>query len=104
MRGAGMVNPKAVSLAVLVAAMLGPVAPTLAQEPIAVTEPALLAEVEQAEVRGRQLWLYDQAAWHATDALMEAVDLTKVENARGYVVIPSQSESVLETIFVVERD
>jgi hypothetical protein len=99
-----MVTLKVVPLALLLVAMLSTVAPAVAQEPIPVTESALLAEIKQAEVRGRQLWLYDQAAWHATDALTEDVDLAKIENPRGYVVIPGQSDGVLETIFVVERD
>jgi hypothetical protein len=98
-----MGNPTVISLAAPIMALLAPVAPALAQEPIPVTEPVLLAEVEQAEVRGRQLWQYDQAAWRATDALVAAVDPATIENPRGYVVIPGESDGVLETLFVVER-
>ncbi len=99
-----MMRSKTISLAALVLAALAPAAPAVAQEPIAVTDPVLLADIAQAEARGRLLWLYDQAAWHATDALTEVVDPNKVENPRGYIVIPGDRDGVLDTIFVVERD
>jgi len=63
----------------------------------------LQSAVAQAELRGQELYRYDQAAWHATDALAAKVDLSSIENPRGYVVVPGETEGVLETIFVVER-
>jgi hypothetical protein len=98
-----MLSRKAISLAAFIIALLAPVAPASAQEAIPVTEPALLAELEQAELRGRQLWLYDQAAWHATDALMAAIDPATIENPRGYIVVPGASDGVLDAIFITEQ-
>lgn len=91
-------------LMALVITDLSIAAPAAGQDPIQVTDPALLAEVERAETRGRMLWLYDQAAWHATDELLEDVDTSKIENPRGYVVVPGEGEGTLETIFISERD
>ena len=71
------------ALAVLAIAILAPTAPAMAQDSIEVTDPALLADIEQAETRGRLLWLYDQAAWHATDALMAKIEPTTIKNPRG---------------------
>lgn len=85
-------------------AALSLAAPAASQDALPVTDPAIVAEVEEAEQRGRLLWLYDQAAWHATDALLEDIDPQTVENPRGYVVVPGASEGTLETIFVAERD
>ena len=44
-------------------------------------DPALVGEIEQAELRGKQMWLYDQAAWRATDALLADMDPATIENA-----------------------
>lgn len=79
--------------------------PTAAQDAgIEVTDAALAAAVDEAEALGRLLWLYDQAAWHATDALFAKTDPAKIDNPRGYVVIPREGDDMLDTIFVVERD
>ena len=67
-------------------------------------DPALLAAVAEAETRGQMLHKYDQAAWHATDALFTSIRPEEVEDGRGYVVVPRESDAMLDTIFVVERD
>ncbi len=94
----------AVALIAWAAAGLVAPPPAVAQDAIAVTDPALRAEVERSEARGRLLWLFDQAAWHATDALLEDLDPAAIENPRGYVVIPGAEPGTLETLFVAERD
>ena len=92
------------ALMALAVAELSATVPATAQDSIPVTDTALLAEVERAEARGRLLWLYDQAAWHATDALMADLDPSTIENPRGYVVVPGEREGILETVFIAERD
>jgi hypothetical protein len=98
------VNRIVAALMALAVVDLSAAAPAMAQDAIPVTDAALLADVERAEARGRMLWLYDQAAWHATDALVDDVDVATIENPRGYVVVPGAADGVLDTIFVVERD
>jgi hypothetical protein len=90
-------------LAVLAAVAFLPAVPAPAQDPIAVNDPALVGEIEQAELRGRLMWLYDQAAWRATDALLADMDPATIENPRGYVVVPGAIDGTLETIFVAEQ-
>ncbi|MCB2089766.1 MAG: hypothetical protein R3E18_05080 [Sphingomonadaceae bacterium] len=68
-----------------------------------VTDPAMLAAIAEAERRGRLLWLYDQAAWHATDAMRADIDPSKVAGAAGYVVIPRDGDAMLDVVFVAER-
>src|SRR5690606_10552586 len=85
-------------------AALSLAAPAASQDALPVTDPAIVAEGEAAERRGRLRWLYDQEAWQATDALLEDIDPQTVESPRGYVVVPGASGGTLETIFVAERD
>ncbi|MCP5396219.1 MAG: hypothetical protein H6918_05710 [Sphingomonadaceae bacterium] len=75
-----------------------------AEKVVEVTDPALLADIGTAETRGRLMWLYDQAAWHGTDAMMADLDPSKVEGARGYVVVPREGDAMLDVIFVAERE
>lgn len=92
------------ALMALAVAGVSAASPAAAQDEIVVTDPALLAEVAQSEARGRMLWLYDQAAWHATDALLEDLDPTSVANPRGYVVVPGEDDGTLQTLFVAEDE
>lgn len=69
-----------------------------------ITDVGLAAAIDEAEARGRLLWLYDQAAWHATDALFAKIDPASIDNPRGYVVLPREGDNMLDTIFVVERE
>lgn len=95
------------------AAVLGAVlvqAPAIAREkgeqkadPV-LSDPVLVAAVAEAESRGQQLHKFDQAAWHATDALFARVKPDEIEGGRGYVVVPRENDPMLDTIFVVERD
>jgi hypothetical protein len=98
------VRPNGALVAALAAAALSTSPPSLAQDALPVTDPELVAGVEEAELRGRLLWLYDQAAWHATDALLADIDPSTIENPRGYVVVPGAVDGTLETIFVAEQD
>lgn len=48
-----------------------------------------LSALRLAIDRGQQLYLYDQAAWHATDAMLEDVDEPATTGIRGWVVTPA---------------
>lgn len=41
-----------------------------------------------AEDRGAQIYAYDQAAWHSTDAFVTDVDVSANPSLRGYIVVP----------------
>ncbi|MDM7955445.1 hypothetical protein [Blastomonas sp.] len=41
-----------------------------------------------AEDRGAQIYAYDQAAWHSTDAFLKDVDVSANPSLRGYIVVP----------------
>lgn len=73
-------------------------APAAAQEDKQPTA-QMQAAVVFAEQRGRQLYLYDQAAWHGTDRFLEEFDLERdAEFMRGYIVVPGEGD-LLDTIF-----
>jgi len=60
------------------------------------------AEVEEALVRGRRMFLYDQAAWHATDKMLADFKGKPDKRMRGYVVVPGSTYDRLATIFYGE--
>lgn len=98
----------ALALAAMATAAIVPM-PVLAQarpgnEAIPVSDPQLEADIAFAERRGRDMYLYDQAAWHATDALVEEVDTAAIENPRGYIVVPRDGDAMLDTLFLQEVD
>ncbi len=80
-----------------------PVASVSAQTDPVVTDPSLLAEIALAETLGKALHAYDQAAWHSTDALFEAIDVSSIDNPKGYVVVPRDGDDLLDTIFIAEQ-
>ena len=57
-----------------------------------------------AEALGNRMHAFDQAAWHATDALAASIELSSVKQPRGYVVLPREGDTMLDTVFVVERE
>ena len=59
--------------------------------------------MRQAAARGRELYLYDQAAWHATDRFREEFDFENASFMRGYVVVP-RDDGRLDTVFYGEVD
>ena len=59
--------------------------------------------MRQAAARGRELYLYDQAAWHATDRFREEFDFENASFMRGYVVVP-RDDGRLDTVFYGEID
>lgn len=89
----------------LVLTSIGLSAPAFAQDSSASTaQLSYEADLTVAEQRGLTMWLYDQAAWHATDALLGAVNPNKITKPRGYLVLPRPSDAMLDTVFIVERD
>ncbi|MFA9201596.1 MAG: hypothetical protein ACEQR8_10535 [Cypionkella sp.] len=72
--------------------------PPLAANEARPLEPALERGIADAEQRGRIMYLYDQAAWHATDRFAAQLDPQMAPNLRGYVVLPRE-DGLLETIF-----
>ena len=87
-----------------IAATAGSVgSPAVAQDKVTIEDPAILAQVEQAEQLGRDMYRYDQAAWHATDALAEAIDMSDPGDLRGYLVEPLGNGN-LSTVFFGEDE
>lgn len=75
-----------------------------AQDAIEIVDTDLARQVAEAEAFGWKLRRYDQAAWHATDALFKDIGVQEIENPRGYVVVPRATDTMLDTVFVVERE
>jgi len=48
--------------------------------------------VQTAVNRAQNLYTYDQAAWHTTDALLAAVPEATLQTIRGWVVTPEGEE------------
>lgn len=69
---------------------------TIAAAPaIAAKAPQVLSQAEQAQLednlrRGRQIYDYDQAAWHTTDAMLEHLPEAQREQVRGWVITDVQ--------------
>jgi hypothetical protein len=63
----------------------------------------LAAAAAAAEARGQQMYLYDQAAWHATDRFVAEFDLNNSSFMRGYIVLP-RDDGMLDTVFFGEID
>ncbi|ANU08481.1 hypothetical protein [Paraurantiacibacter namhicola] len=61
-------------------------------------------QIAFSEQRGRQMYLYDQAAWHATDALLDEVDASAIANPRGYVVLERDGDNMLDAVFLQDVD
>lgn len=87
-------------LAAAVAALFA--APALARP----SEAELAASLE-AEARGADMYAYDQAAWHASDALQadlarekRSLDDLRAQGFRGYVVEPGGDGLLLATFYV----
>ena len=59
--------------------------------------------MKQAATRGRQMYLYDQAAWHATDRFLEDWGDRPTDWLRGYFVEPGEG-SQLTAVFFGEQD
>lgn len=57
--------------------------------------------MKAAATRGRDLYRYDQAAWHATDRLLEEFDPRTESFMRGYIVLPRDDER-LDAVFFGE--
>lgn len=85
------------------ALLAGAMSPAIAQDASADTAMAAPAEAPEAQRLGRQMYLYDQAAWHATDALAERFDLSAPGDLRGYLVVPLDNGN-LSTVFYGEDE
>lgn len=59
--------------------------------------------LKAAAARGREMFLYDQAAWHATDRFREDFDFEQASFMRGYIVLP-RDDGRLDTVFYGEVD
>lgn len=92
-------------------AFLLALAALLAAPALATPSAAQLAAAKQAEARGAQIYAYDQAAWHATDAWQEErskYDLSAGDMAdlglKGYIVEPAEDDMLLTTFFGIGKD
>jgi hypothetical protein len=59
--------------------------------------------MKTAAARGREMYLYDQAAWRATDRFREQFDFENASFMRGYIVLPRDDDR-LDTVFYGEVD
>lgn len=59
--------------------------------------------MKAAATRGREMYLYDQAAWHATDRFREQFDFDEAAFMRGYIVLP-RDDGRLDALFYGEID
>lgn len=75
--------------------------PAAAQEPVESVQAVSQADIPAAQQRGQRMYLYDQAAWHATDELAKSVDLGAPGPLRGYLVEPLDNGN-LSTVFYAE--
>jgi hypothetical protein len=94
----------------LAAAMLGLSAiavPVSAQETVSEEEAAAkiphYREMKAAIVRGREMYFYDQAAWHATDRMLEDWGERPTTDLRGYIVLPGEGDG-LDAVFFGEQE
>lgn len=93
-------------------AILGAITVCVLQVPVAAEDVTLspaeaespyTAETTQAEKLGLQMFLYDQAAWLATDSFLTDMDKLPQKQLRGYVVVPGEGDR-LEAVFYGEVD
>ncbi len=63
-----------------------------------VTEAETAANAEAMEL-GKQIYRYDQAAWHSTDALLAAIRIADHPDLRGWIVEPHEGDTLLVTYF-----
>ena len=86
------------------AAMTFPSAPALAQDDDGLS-PEMQQSVDWAAQRGWLMFLYDQAAWHGTDAFVADIGRTGFDTSwmRGYIVL-HDSDNRLRTVFFGERN
>ncbi len=61
------------------------------------------AAMEKAAELGHRMYLYDQAAWHGSDALAEDINMTADHGLRGYVVEQLDNGN-LSTLFYAEDE
>lgn len=57
----------------------------------------------ELEALARQLYLYDQAAWHGTDAFRDKWGNRPTGELRGYIVLPGEGD-LLVAVFYGEQD
>lgn len=67
---------------------------------------AELAAVKQAEARGAEMYAYDQAAWHSTDAFQAdlekrgwTIESIQARGFAGYIVEPAENGRLLATYY-----
>ncbi|KPL69757.1 hypothetical protein SZ64_17805 [Erythrobacter sp. SG61-1L] len=94
---------KAILGAVTVCALQVPAAAEDIAPSPAEAEVPYAAETARAEKLGLQMYLYDQAAWLATDSFLPDMGKLPQKQLRGYVVVPGQGDR-LEAVFYGEVD
>lgn len=78
-------------------------APSLAQVDLAMSEEQA-QQVQLALNRGLDLYRHDQAAWHATDAMLEDIRDLEASGIRGWVVTEADAGSLLVTFWKPDGD
>lgn len=107
-----MIRFKSVALAMAAMVAAGAMAPVpvLAQEATGeLADPGKAAAIAFAEERGEAMYWYDQAAWHASDALVELIEkspeLASIDGEPvGFIVVPGDGSGLLDTYFVATKD
>ena len=89
-----------------ISALLALAAAMLAVPAWADPTPAQLEAARQAEARGAEMYAYDQAAWHSTDALQadlkkrgQSIEQVSEQGMSGYVVEPAEGGLLLVTYY-----
>jgi hypothetical protein len=69
--------------------------------------PAHLEAVKEAEQRGAEIYAYDQAAWHSTDAFQRdlkkrkwTIERAQQEGLSGFIVEPAEDGLLLATYYI----
>ncbi len=57
------------------------------------------AALTEAIRRGELIYLYDQTAWHSTDALLEDIKDSAKAGIRGWIVVPTDKELEFRAIY-----
>jgi hypothetical protein len=68
------------------------------EQPVSISE-AQDKEFKEAIRRGELIYVYDQAAWHSTDTMLEDIKDPAKAGVRGWIVVASNSESRFKAIY-----